>query len=154
MEEEIDKILEDFYTNKINLLRARIELLLLCDINSSLLKEVKHIAFGSGSAQEKLEDIKQALNNKNNENNMELNSELDRLQKYSEIDRELKRAENKHPNFPDDMFQQLAIIQEEVGEVTKAVLHYHYENGSIDHIKEELIQSAAMCMRMLQNLPS
>jgi NTP pyrophosphatase (non-canonical NTP hydrolase) len=85
---------------------------------------------------------------------MELNSELERLQKYAEIDSELKRAENKHPNFPKDMFQQLAIMQEEAGEVTKAVLHYHYENGALEHVKEELIQTAAMCMRMLQNLPS
>lgn len=84
---------------------------------------------------------------------MELNSELDRLQKYAEIDRELIRAEKKHPIFPADMFQQLAIMQEEAGEVTKAVLHYHYENGTIVHIKEELIQTAAMCMRMLKNLP-
>jgi len=85
---------------------------------------------------------------------MELNSELDRLQKYNPIDAELKRAEKKHPNFPKDMFQQLAIMQEEAGEVTKAVLHYHYENGTLEHVREELIQTAAMCMRMLQNLPS
>ena len=85
---------------------------------------------------------------------MELNSELDRLQKYNPIDSELKRAEKKHANFPKEMFQQLAIMQEEAGEVTKAVLHYQYENGTIEHVREELIQTAAMCMRMLQNLPS
>lgn len=83
---------------------------------------------------------------------MELNSELDRLQKYAEIDSELKRAEKKHPIFPNDMFRQLAIMQEEAGEVTKAVLHYHYENGALDHVREELIQTAAMCMRMLQDI--
>ena len=43
-------------------------------------------------------------------------------------------------------------MQEEAGEVTKAVLHYHYEGGSFEHIEEELIQTAAMCMRMLENL--
>lgn len=84
---------------------------------------------------------------------MELNSELDRLQKYSPIDTELKRAKEKHPEWPDDMFRQLAIMQEEAGEVTKAVLHYHYEKGTVDYIREELIQTAAMCMRMLENLP-
>lgn len=83
---------------------------------------------------------------------MELNSELDRLQKYSPIDAELKRAKEKHPEWPEDMFRQLAIMQEEAGEVTKAVLHYHYEGGTVDHIQEELIQTAAMCMRMLENL--
>ena len=80
---------------------------------------------------------------------MELNSELDRLQKYNPIDAELKRAEKKHPDFPADMFRQVAIMQEEAGEVTKAVLHYHYEGGSLQHVKDELIQTAAMCMRML-----
>jgi len=84
---------------------------------------------------------------------MELNSELERLKKYSAIDEELKRAQRKHPDFPNDMFRQLAIMQEEAGEVTKAVLHYYYEGGTITHVKEELIQTAAMCMRMLQNLP-
>lgn len=82
-----------------------------------------------------------------------LNSELERLQKYNEVDTELKRAKKKHPNYPKDMFRQLAILTEESGEVSKAVLHYHYENGSIDDVKQELIQTAAMCMRMLENLP-
>lgn len=83
---------------------------------------------------------------------MELNSELDRLQKYAKIDSELIRAKKKHPNFPNDMFQQLAIMQEEAGEVTKAVLHFHHEGGTIDHVEEELIQTAAMCMRMIEAL--
>ena len=83
---------------------------------------------------------------------MKLNSELSRLQKYNIIDAELKRAEEKHPDYPKSMFRQLAIMQEEAGEVTKAVLHYHYEDGSIDNIKKELIQTAAMCMRMLNSL--
>ena len=90
---------------------------------------------------------------------MEFNSELDRLEKeverllkYDEIQSELERAEKKHPDFPDDMFRQLAIMNEEVGEVTKAVLHYHYEGGTIYDIREELIQTAAMCMRMLKDL--
>ena len=84
---------------------------------------------------------------------MELNSELDRLRKYSSIEAELKRAEIIHPDYPTDMFRQVAILNEESGEVTKAVLDYHYEGGSIEHIQEELIQTAAMCMRMLMNLP-
>ena len=83
---------------------------------------------------------------------MELNSELDRLQKYVPVELELNRAEKKHPNFPDDMFRQVAIINEEVGEITKAVLHYHYEDGSLKDVKNELVQTAAMCMRMLNAL--
>lgn len=84
---------------------------------------------------------------------MEINTEIDRLQKYAKIEAELKRAKEKHPDYPQDIFYQLAILQEEAGEVTKAVLDYHYENDNLDHVKVELIQTAAMCMRMLENLP-
>lgn len=83
---------------------------------------------------------------------MEINSEFDRLQKYAAIETELNKAIKKHPNYPDDMFRQVAIMNEEAGEATKAVLHYHYENGSIKEIKKELIQTAAMCIRMLNYL--
>lgn len=72
---------------------------------------------------------------------------------YIEVYEELKRAKSKHPDFPTDMFHQLAIMQEEAGEVTKAVLQYHYENGSLKDVKEELIQTAAMCIRMVESLP-
>ena len=71
---------------------------------------------------------------------------------YNEIDAELKFAKTKHPDFPTDMFQQLAIMQEEAGEVTKAVLHYHFEYAHLTDVKNELIQTAAMCIRMLENL--
>jgi hypothetical protein len=83
---------------------------------------------------------------------MELNSELDRLRKYAPIETELKRAKKIHPNFPEDRFKQLAIMNEESGEVTKAVLDNHFGGGSLKDIKLELIQTAAMCMRMLESM--
>ena len=83
---------------------------------------------------------------------MELNSEYERLKKYLPIEKELISAERKHPNYPTDMFKQIAIMNEEAGEATKAVLHYHFEHGSLDDVKNELIQTAAMCVRMLMAL--
>ena len=83
---------------------------------------------------------------------MELNSELERLQKYAVVEQELNRAKKKHPEYPECNYKRLAIMQEEAGEVTKAVLHHEYEKGTVEDIKEELIQTAAMCMRMLENL--
>lgn len=83
---------------------------------------------------------------------MELNSELERLQKYNEIDAELSKSKAKHPDYPTDIFHQLAIMKEEAGEVTMAVLHLHYEKVDIEDVRKELIQTAAMCMRMLENL--
>ena len=64
----------------------------------------------------------------------------------------MKRAEEKHPAWPTDLFEQVAILNEEAGEVTKAVLHYKREGGTLNDVQEELIQTAAMCMRMLKNL--
>lgn len=77
---------------------------------------------------------------------------MDSLQKWNRMDAELERAKAKHPNFPRNMFEQLAIMQEEAGEVTKAVLHFQRENGTLHDIKEELVQTAAMCMRMYEAL--
>ena len=81
---------------------------------------------------------------------MELNSELDRLQKYNVIDAELRRAKKKHPDWPDDLYVQLAVMQEEAGEVAKAILDFSFHKGPAEDIKKELIQTAAMCMRMLE----
>lgn len=77
---------------------------------------------------------------------------FNRLVKFSDIDNELNKAIQKHPDYPSDMFKQLAIMQEEAGEVTKAVLDYHSGTDNIEHIKKELMQTAAMCVRMLINI--
>lgn len=69
-----------------------------------------------------------------------------------EIITELESAEKKHPLFPTDILHQIAIVNEESGEATRASLHVVYEKGSKQAVKEELIQTAAMCIRMLKNL--
>jgi NTP pyrophosphatase (non-canonical NTP hydrolase) len=69
------------------------------------------------------------------------------------INLELEKAKAKH-DFPTDIFKQLAIMQEEAGEVAKAVNDYHYLGQDIDNVKTELAQTAGMCIRMLINLPT
>ena len=69
-----------------------------------------------------------------------------------EILKELQRAETIHPDYPTDMFKQLAIMQEEAGEVTKAVLDCQSGKDTVEHVVTELVQTAAMCMRMIKNL--
>lgn len=69
-----------------------------------------------------------------------------------EILTEHKKACEKHPEWPSDILHQIAIVNEESGEATRASLQYVYENGSIDEVKKELIQTGAMCLRMLTGL--
>lgn len=67
---------------------------------------------------------------------------------------ELRRAEEKFPGFPSDPLHALAIVQEEMGETTKAVLQHIYEpsksNG--DDVEKEAIQMAAMALRFVLHL--
>ena len=75
------------------------------------------------------------------------------MNEIKEILKELERARDKHPDWPTDILHQIAIVNEEAGEATRASLHFYYENGSMDNVRKELTQTAAMCLRMLENLP-
>ncbi len=68
------------------------------------------------------------------------------------IQAELKRAEEQHPTWPTDAFEQLAIIGEEFGELQQAVLQYKHEGGSFESIQHEGIQVAAMVQRFLMGI--
>ena len=72
---------------------------------------------------------------------------------FESIEEELQRAKKKHPNWPDNIFKQIAIVQEEAGEAVRACLHLEDKHGGEFDIHNELIQTAAMCVRMLMNHP-
>lgn len=65
---------------------------------------------------------------------------------------ELSKAESKHPSWPEDVIHQVSIMNEESGEAIRAALQIVYENGNTTDLKTELIQTAAMCFRVLKNL--
>jgi NTP pyrophosphatase (non-canonical NTP hydrolase) len=72
----------------------------------------------------------------------------------SAISCELIRAEDKWPDWPANQFHQACILAEESGEAVRAVNEY-YNNPTDENcndIKNELIQTAAMCVRMIKNL--
>lgn len=64
----------------------------------------------------------------------------------------LEYAIRKHPIFPYDVVHMVAIMEEEAGEAMRAALQYYYEGGNIKDLKEELLQTAAMCLRCLNNI--
>lgn len=65
---------------------------------------------------------------------------------------ELKRAEELHPWWPEDILHAVAIVNEEAGEVTKAAFDFVYSNGPLYEVQDELVQTAAMCIRMLLHI--
>lgn len=73
----------------------------------------------------------------------------------TEVSEELLRAIQKFPRWPKDPLHALAIVGEEYGELTKAVLQYTYEphkKVSKEDIREEAIQTAAMIIRFAMHL--
>lgn len=75
----------------------------------------------------------------------------------TEIDAEMARAVAKFPMWPTDMYHAFAIVGEEIGEVFKDIVQYHYEphkNKSPETIRAECLQSMCMLMRFVAALDS
>ena len=66
---------------------------------------------------------------------------------------ELCRAMDLHPVWPSDLIHQVAIVAEESGEAVQAALNHVYHGDSLEKVRTELIQTGAMCIRALVNLP-
>lgn len=71
----------------------------------------------------------------------------------AEIKRELGRAKKIHPDFPDSIVRMVAIMAEEAGEAIREANRIEDDgNGDLAALRTELIQTAAMCVRCLENL--
>lgn len=67
---------------------------------------------------------------------------------------EYRSACNQHPHWPTDIVHQTAIMMEEAGESIREALRIEYKEGAcMDDLKKEVIQTGAMCLRLLINLP-
>lgn len=69
-----------------------------------------------------------------------------------EVLQEIERAELIHPNYPTNQFKALAIWQEEIGEVTKALLDSADKGENRAEVINESIQAIACGVRFLKNL--
>lgn len=76
---------------------------------------------------------------------------------FDTISEELEFALQKFPSFPCDPLHAIGVVNEEAGEATKDALQWTYEphkNKDAETLKKELIQTAAMCVRMICGLES
>jgi hypothetical protein len=65
---------------------------------------------------------------------------------------ELRKAEAKHPGWPDDKIHAVGILIEEAGEAMQAAIDCTYSDGDIEKLRIELAQTGAMAIRALVNL--
>lgn len=74
----------------------------------------------------------------------------------SDVFDELRSAESKFPGFPVDALHAMAVLQEEVGELQKAILQRVYdgpEKSTEQDVRAEAVQVAAMALRFLFSMP-
>lgn len=72
------------------------------------------------------------------------------------VQAELALAVAKFPTWPTDPLHALAVLGEEFGELTKAMLQHIYEphkGVTAQDIRDEAIQTAAMALRLAMSLP-
>tara|TARA_R110000782_G_scaffold167129_9_gene259328 strand:- start:72852 stop:73169 length:318 start_codon:yes stop_codon:yes gene_type:complete len=71
-----------------------------------------------------------------------------------EVFDEIERATAKFPAWPTDPLHAVAVLGEEFGELTKAVLQSIYEphKSTPEDVREEAVQVAAMAFRFLASL--
>lgn len=73
---------------------------------------------------------------------------------FAEVAAEVDHATDKFPQWPSDPLHAVAILNEEAGELNKAVLQRIYEphKASVRDIRDEAIQVAAMAIRFLMSM--
>lgn len=80
-----------------------------------------------------------------------MNKDAERI--IEDIFAELRRAELKFPSFPDDPVHAAAVLCEEAGETLQASLDFYYGRGSLEDMRKEAVQTAAMALRFLLAAP-
>lgn len=80
----------------------------------------------------------------------------DRQAIYSAISAEREAQDAKWGNQTHDMPVWSAILTEEIGEVAEAALRVHFdgERAHLAHLREELVQVAAVAVHVLEKIES
>lgn len=78
------------------------------------------------------------------------------LAAVDDIQAELIKAVEKSPSWPTDPLHALAVLSKEYGELTQSVLQLTYEphkpDSSIQAVRTEALQTAAMALRFVMSL--
>lgn len=85
----------------------------------------------------------------------QITAEVEKATLIDQITAEVEKATLKFPTWPTDPLHALAILGEEFGELTKAMLQHTYEphkGVTVEDIREEAIQTAAMALRLSMSL--
>ena len=72
----------------------------------------------------------------------------------SEVFKEMERAKEKFPTWPNDALHAVGVVAEEMGELQKEVMQLTYEphKSTKESVKKEAIHLAAMSLRFLLSL--
>jgi hypothetical protein len=77
---------------------------------------------------------------------------------FDEIAKEIERAQELYPKWPTNLIEATAIVSEKSGEALKEALNLRAcerpGRGSLPKLRTELLQTAAMAVRALINLPA
>jgi len=68
---------------------------------------------------------------------------------WNDIMEEVQRASAKFPDWPVHVSDGVMIVLEEAGEAAKAAVDVRWGRASLIDLRAELIQTAAMCKRMI-----
>jgi NTP pyrophosphatase (non-canonical NTP hydrolase) len=68
---------------------------------------------------------------------------------FERVAAEIRRADEKHGDFPEDLLLRVCIVAEEMGEVQKAVVDYKLAGAPIEDVDTEMVQLAAMAIKFL-----
>jgi len=87
---------------------------------------------------------------------------MNKKQIWESIELELRSAKKKHKSWPDHVCGQAGIVVEEAGELMRAALDWKYgraetpeeQHGQLMEMQQEAIQTAASCIRFLENMKS
>lgn len=77
---------------------------------------------------------------------------MEKIRIVEMVHSELNRAELLHQDYPDNIFEAIAIITEELGELSQAALDHKYKGDDFQNIIDEGVQVAAMGLRFLFNV--